>query len=294
VHVFLILGLTVVFGSIFVGYTMHGGNLMVLVQVSEFIIIGGCAIGALLASSSPAVMVQMLKEVVGLLKPSPYSKNAYKELLGALYEVFFAARREGLVGIESHVEEPHDSDIFKRYPGFLKQHHAVEFFTDTLKVLLTGTIEEHHLSEILELDLEKHAKSAHDIPAKLATVGDALPGFGIVAAVLGVIITMGHIGGPPEEIGQKVGAALVGTFLGILGAYGFVHPIAQSLEGRHMSEEAYMDCIRVAILSFARGDPPLTSVEFARRAIGGPMRPSFREVEALTATATEAATQRAA
>jgi len=292
--VFLVLGLTVVFGSIYIGYTMHGGNLMVLMQVSEFIIIGGCAIGALLASSSPAVMGQMVKEVVGLLKRNPFSKAAYQELLGALYEVFFAARREGLVGIESHVEEPHQSDILKRYPGFLKQHHALEFFTDTLKVLLTGTIEEHHLSEILELDLEKHHKAAHQIPHKLETVGDALPGFGIVAAVLGVIITMGHIGGPPAEVGQKIGAALVGTFLGILGAYGLVHPIAQALQGRHQAEEAYMDCIRVAILSFARGDPPLTSVEFARRAIGGVDRPSFKEVEELTSAATEAATKRAA
>lgn len=291
---FTVIGLIVVFGSIGVGYTMHGGKLMVLWQPSEFIIIGGCALGALLAASTPTVMMQMVKEVFGLLKPNPFNKNGYKELLGALYEVFFAARREGLVGIESHVEEPQNSDILKRYPGFLKQHHAVEFFADTLKVLLTGTIEEHHLSEILELDLEKHAKAAHDIPAKIATVGDALPGFGIVAAVLGVIITMGYIGGSPEVIGYKVGAALVGTFLGILGAYGFMHPIAQALEGRHHAEEAYMDTIRVAILSFARGDPPLTSVEFARRAIGGPMRPSFNEVEELTTTATAAATKRAA
>ncbi len=291
---FLLLGLSVVFGSIYLGYTMHGGNLMVLMQVSEFIIIGGCAIGALLASSSPAIMLQMVKEVIGLLKPNPFNKASYQELLGGMYEVFFAARREGLVGIEGHVEEPQDSEILKRYPGFLKQHHALEFFTDTLKVLLTGTIEEHHLSEILELDLEKHAKAAHEIPHKIETVGDALPGFGIVAAVLGVIITMGHIGGAPEEIGHKVGAALVGTFLGILGAYGFMHPIAQALQGRHQAEEAYMDCIRVAILSFARGDPPLTSVEFARRAIGGAERPTFKEVEDLTTAATEAATQRAA
>lgn len=291
---FLLLGLAVVFGSVLGGYVMHGGKLLVLVQPSEFVIIGGAAIGALLAASSPAMMVQMVKEVLGLLKPSPYNKKGYQELLGALYEIFFAARREGLVGIESHVEEPHDSAILKRYPGFLKQHHALEFFTDTLKVLLTGTIEEHHLSEILELDLEKHSKAAHQIPHRIETVGDALPGFGIIAAVLGVIITMGYIGGAPEVIGQKVGAALVGTFLGILGAYGFAHPIAQSLASRHHAEEAYMDCIRTAILSFARGDPPLTSVEFARRAIGGNQRPSFKEVEDLTSAATEAATRQAA
>ncbi len=264
---------------------MHGGNLMVLVQVNEYIIIGGCAFGSLLAASSPSVMLEMLKGVLGLLKKNPFDKEAYKELLGAQYQLFFAARREGLVGIESHVEDPHTSDILGAFPGFLRNHHAVEFLTDTLKVLLTGTIEEHHLSEILELDLERHSKATHEIPKKLSTVGDALPGFGIVAAVLGVIITMGHIGGSPEEIGHSVGAALVGTFLGILGAYGVFHPLASALEGRIEAEHAYMDCIRVGILSFARGDPPLTSVEFARRAIGGPERPSFQEVEELTTAA---------
>jgi len=292
--VFLIIGLAVVTGSIVLGYTMHGGNLLVLVQVSEFIIIGGAAIGSLLAASSPAIMLQMVKEVFGLMRPNPFSKDAYKELLAAIYEVFFAARREGLVGIEAHVEDPQTSAILRRYPGFLKHERAVEFFTDTLKVLLTGTIEEHHLAEILELDLETESRDAHTIPKMIQTVGDALPGFGIVAAVLGVIITMGHIGGDPAEIGHKVGAALVGTFLGILGAYGFMHPIAQALEGRHKYEQAYMDVIRVAILSFSRGDPPITSVEFARRAIGGPSRPSFADVEELTTQATKSANAAAA
>lgn len=291
---FLVLGLAVVMGSIVFGYTMHGGKLMVLWQVSEFIIIGGAALGSLLAASSPAVMMEMVRQVLGLLKPNPYNEESYKELLAAIYELFFAARREGLVGIESHVENPQESAILKRYPSFLKQERAVEFFTDNLKVLLTGTIEEHHLSEILELDLEKEAAAGHDIPKKIETVGDALPGFGIVAAVLGVIITMGYIGGEPAEIGKKVGAALVGTFLGILGAYGFMHPIAHALEARHKYKEAYMDVIRVAVLSFARGDPPLTSVEFARRAIGGKYRPSFEDMEEMTTQAAQASQAAAA
>ena len=290
----VVIGLTTVFGSIIVGFLMHGGNLMVLVQPSEYVIIGGCAIGSLLAASGPAVMLDIVKSIIGLLGKNPFNKEAYKELLAAQYQLFFAARREGLVGIESHVEDPHSSDLLKAFPGFLKHHHAVDFLADTLKVLLTGTIEEHHLSEILELDLERHSEAMHQVPQKLTTVGDALPGFGIVAAVLGVIITMGYIGGSPEDIGHAVAAALVGTFLGILGAYGLFHPVAQAIEGRLEAEHAYMDCIRVGILSFARGDPPLTSVEFARRAIGGSHRPTFQEVEELTTAASSSAASRAA
>lgn len=290
----VLIGFAVVLGSIVGGFLMHGGNLVVLIQVNEFIIIGGAALGSLLISSTPGQMVQLVKDVLGLLKPNPFNKDAYKDLLAVLYELFYAARREGLIGIEQHAEKPQESSIFKKYPSFARNHHAVGFLTDTLKVLLTGTVPEHNLSEILELDLERHHEAAKVSPKALATVGDALPGFGIVAAVLGVIITMGHIGGSPEEIGHNVGAALVGTFLGVLGAYGVMHPLASALEARGKGEHAYMDCIRVGILSFARGDAPLTSVEFARRAILSEDRPSFTELEELTRNAAEQAKKAAA
>lgn len=255
---------------------------MVLVQISEFIILGGCAIGALVVANKPSVVLRMVKETIGLLKPNPYSRTAYEELLQVLYELFYMARRDGLVGIEGQIEDPHKSEIFNKYPSFAKNHHAVSFLSDTLKVMLTGTVEDHHLSEILDLDLERHHAEGKVVTDGIQKVGDAMPGFGIVAAVLGVIITMGHIGGAAEEVGKSVAAALVGTFLGVLMAYGFVNPLAAAIEARHLGEDSYMKCIRTAILSFARGDPPITCVEFARRNIEPADRPSFAELEAMT------------
>lgn len=279
---FFAIGMLVVFGSIFVGYTMHGGAVGVLIQVSELIIIGGAALGAVIVANKPKVVIGMFREIFGLLKPSPYRREAYAELLQVLYELFYAARRDGLVGIESHIEDPDKSELFRKYPRFRGNHHAMSLLTDTMKVMLTGTVDDHHLSEILDLDLERHHHEAMAVPSALARVGDAMPGFGIVAAVLGVIITMGHIGGAAEEVGRSVAAALVGTFLGVLLAYGVVNPMAQAIEERVAAEDAYMKCIRTAILSFARGDPPITSVEFARRNIAPGERPSFDEVEQIT------------
>ena len=286
---FLAIGLIVVIGSVLAGYTMHGGSVAVLIQVSEFIIILGCAGGALVLGNKPAVLVGIFKETLGLLKPNPYSQKAYSELLQVLYELFYAARRDGLVGIESHIEDPAKSELFGRYPAFGRNHHAMSFLTDTLKVMLTGTVEDHHLSEILDLDLDRHHHEAMAVPGAVQKVGDAMPGFGIVAAVLGVIITMGHIGGSAEEVGKSVAAALVGTFLGVLLAYGVFNPMAQAIENRVHAEDAYMRCIRTAILSFARGDPPMTSVEFARRNIEPHERPSFTELEAMTRKKAKAA-----
>jgi chemotaxis protein MotA len=280
--VFLIVGIVVVFGSILFGYTMHHGHIAVLMQWSEFIIIGGAAIGAFLISNPLSVVSASVKQVIGLLKPNPYNEKAYAELLQVLYNVFQKARKDGLVGLETHIEDPATSDIFKKYPFFLKNHHALPFLCDTLKVLLTGAVEDHHLAEILDLDLERQHEESRAIPAALAKVGDALPGFGIVAAVLGVVITMGAIGGTATEIGEKVAAALVGTFLGILLSYGLVNPIAAAIEGRQRAEHDYMSCIRTALLAFARGDSPMTCVEFARRNIEPFERPTFAELEALT------------
>lgn len=278
----VIIGFVVVFGSIVAGFLMHGGQLAVLMQINEFIIIGGAGFGAILVGNRPSVVKRIFTDVMGLLKPNPYGKEAYVELLQVLYDIFYAARKDGLVGIESHVEHPQDSEIIKRYPGFRKSHHAVSFLSDTLKVLLTGAVDDHHLSEILELDLEQHHDEALKSPQALQTVADAMPGFGIVAAVLGVIITMGKIGGSPEQVGESVAAALVGTFLGVLLSYGVVGPLSQAIAQRIRSEERYMACIRTALLSFARGDPPITSVEFARRNIEPEDRPSFDELENLT------------
>jgi chemotaxis protein MotA len=236
----------------------------------------------MVVGNPPGLLVRTLKEILGLLRPNPYSEKSYGELLQVLYDVFQTARKDGLVGLEQHIEAPEKSSLFAKYPHFTSHHHAVSFLTDTLKVLLTGAVEDHHLSEILDLDLEKQHEQAMAVPAALTKVGDAMPGFGIVAAVLGVVITMGSIGGTAAEIGEKVAAALVGTFLGILLSYGCINPLAAAVEARIRAEHAYMGCIRTALLSFARGDSPMTAVEFARRNIEPEDRPSFAELEALT------------
>jgi chemotaxis protein MotA len=279
---FVIIGLLVVFGSILGGYTMHHGKVAVLIQVSEFVIIGGAALGAMVVGNPPALIKRIFGDLLGLLKPNPYNEKAYGELLQLLYDLFQKARKEGLIGLESHIEDPEKSDLFNKYPTVVKNHHAVAFLTDTLKVLLTGAVEDHHLAEILDLDLERQHEEAMAVPGALTRVGDAMPGFGIVAAVLGVVITMGSIGGAAAEVGEKVAAALVGTFLGILLSYGVINPLASAIEARIKSEESYMMSIRTALLAFARGDSPMTAVEFARRNIEPGDRPSFAELEGLT------------
>lgn len=278
----IVIGLVIVFGSIIVGYTMHGGNMIVLLQISEFVIIGGAGLGAIVIGNKPSVVKEIFKESAALIRPNPFDRAAYTELLQVLYELFYYARRDGLLAIEDHVENPETSEIFRRYPGFSSNHHALYFLTDTLKVLLTGTVEDHHLAEILDLDLEQYYEEAMVVPMSINRVGDAMPGFGIVAAVLGVIITMSRIGGAAAEVGASVAAALVGTFIGVLLAYGVFGPMGQALESRVRAEQAYMRCIRTALLSFARGDGPITSVEFARRNIEPADRPSFAELEEMT------------
>lgn len=279
---FTIVGLVVVIGSVLLGYTMHHGKLGVLWQVTEFIIIFGAALGAMIISNPPSILKKTGAAIVGLLKPNPFNQKAYGELLQLLYDVFQTARKDGLIALEVHIENPKESTLFKKYPGFMHHHGAVSFLCDTLKVLLTGAVEDHHLAEILDLDLERQHEEEGQVPAALTRVSDGMPGFGIVAAVLGVVITMGSIGGAASEIGEKVAAALVGTFLGILLAYGIFGPLATAIEGRIRAESAYMSSIRTALLAFARGDAPMTCVEFARRNIEPIDRPSFAELEALT------------
>ena len=278
----LIIGLVVVLGSILLGYVAHHGQVLVLWQWTEFVIIGGAGLGSLLVANPMAVVKGVFTGTLGLLKPNPFSEKAYAELLQVLYDIFQKARKDGLVGLESHIEDPEKSDVLARYPAFLAKHHAVAFLCDTLKVLLSGAVEDHHLSEILEMDLEQQHHEQMAVPHALNRVSDAMPGFGIVAAVLGVIITMGKINGSAAEIGMSVAAALVGTFLGILLSYGIIGPVATALEGRVRAENAYMLCIRTALLCFARGDSPMTAVEFARRNIEPHERPSFDALEQLT------------
>lgn len=278
---FTIIGIVIVFAAVIVGYVMHHGNLAVLIQINEFVILGGAGLGSFLAANGMKNFTGAIKGVMGLLKPDPFTKQAYLDVLKMMFQLFNVARKEGLLGLEQHIEDPEKSDIMKNYPSFLANHHAKDFFCDTMKVILTGAVGPHDLSEMMEIDIET-AHAEESIPADaIQTVGDAMPGFGIVAAVLGVIITMGKIAdGDPAAIGQSVAAALVGTFLGILLAYGMFAPLARAMQLRIKSGGSYMNCIRYALFSFARGESPITCVEFARRNIEPSVRPGFAEMEA--------------
>jgi chemotaxis protein MotA len=210
-----IIGFIIVFGAVFGGFIMHGGKIAALIQISEFVIIGGAGLGALVASNPPSVIAAIIKSVLGLMKGSPYSKKeTFLELLQALFALFTLARKEGLLALEQHVERPQESSLFQQYPFLLSNHHALDFLCDTMKVVLTGAVGAFELAELTETDLEKHHEEVMRPSHAMAKIGDAMPGFGIVAAVLGVVITMGYLDQGPETIGHKVAAALVGTFLG--------------------------------------------------------------------------------
>jgi chemotaxis protein MotA len=275
---FTFIGIIVGVIATIIGYTMHGGKIGVLIQVNEFVILGGAGFGIFLGSNGMAVLQRTIKALTGLMKPPP-GKQEYIDMLKMMYQLFTVARKEGLLGLEKHVEEPQNSDIIKKYPSFLNNHHALNFFCDTMKVILTGAVGPHDLSEMMELDLEV-AHSEESIPAEaLQNVADAMPAVGIVAAVLGIIITMGKIGGDPASIGESVGSALAGTFFGIFAGYIIIGPMARSIGNRVRSEGQYLTCIRFALFSFARGESPITCVEFARRNVDPSVRPGFVELE---------------
>jgi chemotaxis protein MotA len=276
---FIVIGIVVVFGSIIGGYLMEHGNLLVLVQPAELIIIGGAAAGTLLIANPLQIIKKIAGGVAGSLKGSHFSKAFYLESLRMCYEILNKARKEGLLAIESDIEEPEKSPVFSKYPKFLKDHHIRDFVCDTLRMAVTGGIDPFDIDQMMDLDMEVSHRGDSAPIAALSTVADSLPGLGIVAAVLGVVITMGALGGPPEEIGHKVAAALVGTFLGILLCYGFVGPLASNMAKIAEDEHAYVYVIRVVMISFIKGAAPIQALEFGRRAIPGHVRPSFNEME---------------
>jgi chemotaxis protein MotA len=277
---FVIIGALVVVGAVVGGYIMEGGNLLVLNQPAEFVIIGGAAIGSLMIGTPPSVLKKLTGQTLATLKPGT-GKDEYQELLAMLYQLFKAAQQAGVMALESHFEKPAESSIMSKYPKFLSRHHAVDFLADSIKVIIIGGIGPHDFENLMDLDLEVRHHEAGKSASTLAKVSDALPGLGIVAAVLGVVITMGSIDGPAAEIGHKVGAALVGTFLGILMSYGFVGPLATNMEARVAQEGYYEQCIKAGLLAMYKGFSPMVSVEFARRVLPDEIRPSFDETEQL-------------
>jgi len=275
---FAIIGIVVVFGCIVAGYLMEHGNLRVLMQPAELLIIGGAALGTVLISNPLHIIKKIAGGIGGVFGGSRFTKQAYIDLLKMMYDLLNKARKDGLMGLEADVEEPEKSAIFSKNPAFIKDHHVRNFVCDSLRMAITG-VDTFELDQMLELDMEVLHHDATQPTAALTTVADSLPGLGIVAAVLGVVITMGALGGPPEEIGHKVAAALVGTFLGVLLCYGLVGPVAANMTKTAEEEHAFLYVLRVLIVSFLKGSAPIMAVEVARRAIPGHVRPSFQELE---------------
>jgi chemotaxis protein MotA len=275
---FAVIGIVIVFGSVLVGYRMEHGNVRVLLQPAELVVIGGAAIGTVLIANPLHILKQIAGGVVGVFGGSKFTRQRYLDSLKMMYELLNKARREGLMALEADVEDPAQSPVLSKYPVFLKDLYVRDYFCDTMRMAITG-VEAFDLDQLLDLDMEVHYHSASLPVASLNSMADALPGLGIVAAVLGVVVTMGALGGPPEEIGHKVAAALVGTFLGILLCYGLVGPLAASMQKNTEDEGAYLHVLRVVMVSFLKGTAPIMAVEFARRAIPGHVRPSFLEVE---------------
>ena len=275
-----IIGFIVVTGAIAGGYLMEHGNLYVLLQPAEVVIIFGAAFGAFLVASPMKVIKSTSGSVLKIFNNKPYEKADYLEVLMLLSEIFYKIRKQGLVSIEGDVDAPEESTIFKNYPKILKNHHAITFITDTLRMVITTTIEPHELESLMETELEEHHEDSL-IPAKsMANTADALPGLGIVAAVLGVVLTMGKIGEPPEVLGHSIGAALVGTLLGVLMCYGFVGPMSKNLEYVAQEEFQYLNVLKIALKSFVSNNAaPMVAIEFGRRAIPAKQRPDFVEVE---------------
>jgi chemotaxis protein MotA len=274
-----IVGILVVLGAVIGGFLMEKGQLAVLVQPAELVTIGGAAIGTLVAANPFYILKGVFAGLMGVIKGSPYTKKRYLETLKMMYDLFTKARKEGFVAIEGDIEGADQSPIFSQYKSFMHDHHVKDFVCDTMRMAITGGVQAFDVDQMMELDMEVHHHSTGLPTSALSTVADALPGLGIVAAVLGIVITMGALGGPPEEIGHKVAAALVGTFLGILMCYGVIGPLASMMGKLNQDEHAYYYILRVVMLAFMKGTSPILAVELARRAIPAHLRPSFAEVE---------------
>jgi chemotaxis protein MotA len=277
---FAIIGIVVVFGAVIGGFLMEKGKMPVLVQPAELLIIGGSALGTLLVANPLPLIIKIFKSLIGVIGGSRFTAAYYLESIKMLFDIFQFARKSGMAKLEEDVENPEKSALFSQYPALMKDHHILDFVCDTLRTSVAGVVAPHDLDALVEADIDIHHHASSAPVRSLTTVADALPGLGIVAAVLGIVITMGALGGPPEQIGEKVAAALVGTFLGILLSYGVVGPLAANLEKMIDAETEYYQVLRAGLMGFAKGMAPMIAVEFARRAIPHDMRPTFKDMEA--------------
>jgi chemotaxis protein MotA len=282
----VIIGAIIVTASVLGGFAMAGGNILALIQPSEFVVICGAAFGALIIMSPKKVLMDMFKGAMSTLKGAQYGRHTYEELFKALYELFMLGRRNGMVALEEHVLNPESSSIFTKYPEFLKNHHAVAMLCGGLRPIIDGKVKPDQLKLLLEIELDAMDDEHHKPIDVLTKTADAMPGFGIVAAVLGIVVTMGSISGPIEQIGHHVAAALVGTFLGILISYGFLNPLCVNMQFVGGSELAYSRCIATSVIGFANGMAPIMAVEVARRGLSSEVKPSAEDLESMLKSVT--------
>jgi chemotaxis protein MotA len=279
---FVLVGYLVVFAAVFGGYAVAGGSFGVIIHAAphELLVIGGAALGAFFVGNSPKIIKATFAALPTLLKGSKYTKARYMELMALLYTILNKARKEGLMAIESDVESPHESELFKQFPNISADHHLVEFMTDYLRLMVSGNMNAHEIETLMDGEIETHHHEAHAPAGAIQAVGDGLPAFGIVAAVLGVVKTMASVGAPPAVLGQMIAGALVGTFLGILMAYGFVSPLAKLLEQKSSEASKELECVKITLLASLQGYAPAIAVEFGRKVLYSTERPSFQELEA--------------
>lgn len=276
---FVIFGIFVVILAVIGGFVFAGGEVVLLIQPAEFIVIIGAAVGSLLISAPTGVLKKIVKTIPSIFNSHSYNKKDYLELLKAFNDLFLLAQREGLLAIEKHVESPEESDILSKNEKFIKNDLAKTFFCDTMKVMLSGGVPPHELENLIDAEIETLEAETKPAINAITKMGDAFPGLGIVAAVLGIIITMGSIDEGAATVGRHVAAALVGTFLGVLIAYGFVGPIATNLEVKLEEKTRYLETIKACVIAYAKGNPPIIAVEIARRTIFSDERPTFSELE---------------
>ncbi|UQZ88505.1 flagellar motor stator protein MotA [Deltaproteobacteria bacterium Smac51] len=274
-------GFVTVIGCVLAGYLMHHGVLAVLWQPNEVVIICGAAFGAFLMANPMSLIKEVFAKIPKIFTGKELKKEQYVDVMLLMFEFLSIARREGMLALEEHANKPDGSAIFGKYPSILKNHHLKDFLADNLKVFVSGNIEPHEFENLMDIDTDVHEHHGTLVPAAMNTVSDSLPGLGIVAAVLGIVTTMGLMSEPPEVLGASVGAALCGTFLGLLLSYGYMAPMAKALENQADDQNNLLKVAKAVLAAFAKGMPPVLAIEFARRAVPTNCRPGYEELEEL-------------
>jgi chemotaxis protein MotA len=278
---FVLIGYAIALGCIFGAYILHGGNMSVIIHAmpTEMMAIGGGALGAFVVNNQPKTLKAVIGSLPGLFKGSKFSKARYMDLLALLYDILQKTRKEGLMSIEKDIEDPHNSPLFKKYAEVGSDHHVTEFVTDYLRMMVSGNLNAHEIETLMDNEIDTHHHEGHTPAAAIARLAGALPAFGIVAAVLGVVNTMGSVGQPPAVLGGMIGSALVGTFLGILLAYGVVEPLGGLLEQKLDEDTKQLQCIKTVLLASMQGYAPQIAIEFGRKVLYSTERPTFTELE---------------